>query len=70
MIFFIQAQTANFGQIWKAHQRDMDRQFIPIQRRLDELDLLNTWTIPIGSAEFAVAGGVQEGEVIAQALFS
>jgi len=48
----------------------MDRQFIPIQRRLDELDLLNKWTIPIGSAEFAVAGGVQEGEVTAQALFS
>ena len=48
----------------------MARQFIPIQRRLDELDLLNKWTIPIGSAELAVAGGVQEGEVIAQALFS
>ncbi|MDG2497506.1 MAG: Dyp-type peroxidase [Aquiluna sp.] len=66
----MKAQTANFGQIWKAHQRNMARQFMPIQRRLDELDLLNKWTVPIGSAEFAVAGGVQEGEVIAQALFS
>jgi dye decolorizing peroxidase len=48
----------------------MSTQFIPIQKRLDELDLLNKWTVPIGSAEFAIPGGVSEGSVIAQALFS
>jgi dye decolorizing peroxidase len=47
----------------------LDNQFIPIQRRLDEFDLLNKWTVPIGSAEFAIAGGVSQGEVIAGALF-
>jgi dye decolorizing peroxidase len=50
--------------------KDLYGQFVPIQRRLDELDLLNEWTIPIGSGEFAIAAGVTQAEVIAQALFS
>jgi dye decolorizing peroxidase len=62
--------TPDVGLLWTAYQRDMTKQFIPVQRRLDELDLLNEWTVPIGSAEFAIAGGVVSGEVIAQALFS
>lgn len=62
--------TPDVGLLWTAYQRDMTKQFIPVQRRLDELDLLNEWTVPIGSAEFAIAGGVARGEVIAQALFS
>jgi len=62
--------SVDVGLLWTAYQRNMDQQFIPIQKRLDELDLLNSWTVPIGSAEFAVAGGVESGEVIAEALFS
>lgn len=62
--------TSDVGLLWTAYQRDMSKQFVPIQQRLDELDLLNKWTVPIGSAEFAIAGGVSPGEVIAQALFS
>lgn len=62
--------SLDVGLLWTAYQRDMSKQFVPIQRRLDELDLLNKWTVPIGSAEFAIAGGVSEGSVIAQALFS
>jgi dye decolorizing peroxidase len=62
--------TPDVGLLWTAYQRDMTKQFIPVQRRLDELDLLNQWTVPIGSAVFAIAGGVSRGEVIAQALFS
>ena len=38
--------------------------------RLAELDLLNLWTTPIGSAVFAVLPGAQEGEVLGQALFT
>jgi len=64
------AGSVDVGLLWTAYQRNLDTQFIPIQKRLDELDLLNQWTVPIGSAEFAIAGGVQEGEVIAEALFS
>lgn len=62
--------TPDVGLLWTAYQRNIDEQFLPIQRRLDELDLLNQWTLPIGSAVFAIAGGVAPGEVLAQALFS
>jgi dye decolorizing peroxidase len=62
--------SLDVGLLWTAYQRDLSTQFVPIQRRLDELDLLNEWTVPIGSAEFAIAGGVSEGSVIAEALFS
>ena len=43
-------------------------QFVPIQERLATSDVLNIWTTPIGSALFAVPGGVQPGEYIGQAL--
>jgi Predicted iron-dependent peroxidase len=62
--------TPDVGLLWTAYQRNMTKQFISVQRRLDELDLLNEWTVPIGSAEFAIAGGITRGEIIAQALFS
>lgn len=62
--------TPDVGLLWTAYQRDISAQFLPIQKRLDEFDLLNKWTVPIGSAQFAIAGGVQPGEVLAQALFS
>lgn len=62
--------SLDVGLLWTAYQRDLSTQFVPIQKRLDELDLLNEWTVPIGSAEFAIAGGVSEGSVIAEALFS
>lgn len=62
--------SVDVGLLWTAYNRNMDKQFIPIQRRLDELDLLNSWTVPIGSAEFAIAGGPGPGEVIAEGLFS
>ena len=61
--------SLDVGLLWTAYQANMENQFVPIQRRLDELDLLNKWTVPIGSAEFAIAGGVAPGEVIAQRLF-
>ena len=62
--------TPDVGLLWTAYQRDLSKQYLPIQLRLDELDLLNEWTVPIGSAEFAIPGGVRPGEIIAQALFS
>lgn len=61
---------AKVGLLWTAYQRDIRLQYLPIQRRLEELDLLNSWTTPIGSAEFAIAGGVEPGKIIAERLFS
>ncbi|KWV31191.1 Dyp-type peroxidase [Micromonospora rifamycinica] len=48
---------ADSGLIFAAYQADITAQFLPIQRRLAERDLLNEWTTPIGSAVFAVPPG-------------
>lgn len=45
------------GLIFASYQADITRQFLPIQRRLAERDLLNAWTTPIGSAVFAIPPG-------------
>jgi dye decolorizing peroxidase len=60
--------SADAGLIFVAYQADPAMQFVPIQERLAKSDVLNIWTTPIGSALFAVPGGVQPGEYIGQAL--
>lgn len=61
---------SNSGLLFIAFQRDVTAQFVPIQRRLEELDLLNLWTTPIGSAVFAIPGGCAEGEYLGQRLLA
>lgn len=56
------------GLIFGAFQADVSAQFVPIQRRLDELDLLNEWTTPVGSAVFAVPPGCAPGGFIGETL--
>jgi dye decolorizing peroxidase len=62
--------SMNVGLLWCAYQRNIEKQYLPMQLRLAELDLLNRWTLPIGSATFAIPKGVSGSEVIGQALFS
>lgn len=62
--------VSDSGLIFVSYQADVDQQFVPIQKRLDELDLLNEWTTPIGSAVFAVPPGCPAGGFIGQDLFS
>ncbi|MET8907569.1 Dyp-type peroxidase [Micromonospora sp. NPDC004551] len=59
---------ADSGLIFASYQADITRQFLPIQRRLAEQDLLNEWTTPIGSAVFAVPPGCPDGGWIGQQL--
>ncbi|SDS35483.1 dye decolorizing peroxidase [Paraoerskovia marina] len=61
-------ELSSSGLIFATYQADVDTQFVPIQRRLDELDLLNEWTTPIGSAVFFVPGGARAGEYLGQRL--
>jgi dye decolorizing peroxidase len=49
------------GLIFAAYQADITRQYLPIQQRLADKDLLNEWITPIGSAVFAVPPGCAEG---------
>ncbi|WP_311208386.1 MULTISPECIES: Dyp-type peroxidase [unclassified Aeromicrobium] len=58
------------GLVFVSFQADVERQFLPIQRRLAELDLLNQWTTPVGSAVFAVLPGARRGEILGQPLLS
>ena len=64
------AEVSNSGLIFVAFQADVDAQFTPLQRRLDELDLLNEWTVPIGSAVFAVPPGCAPGGYIGETLLA
>ncbi|KHL19395.1 UNVERIFIED_CONTAM: peroxidase [Mumia flava] len=56
------------GLIFATYQADVTRQFTPIQQRLDELDLLNQWTTPVGSAVFAVPPGFEQGGWLGEPL--
>lgn len=58
------------GLVFIAFQADVDAQYVPLQRRLDELDLLNEWTTPIGSAVFAIPPGCAEGGCIGETLLA
>lgn len=61
-------QLSDSGLVFISFQADLAHQYVPVQQRLDELDLLNQWTTPIGSAVFAVPRGCREGEYLGQAL--
>lgn len=58
------------GLIFASYQADAATQFVPIQRRLDELDLLNQWTVPIGSAVFAIPPGCDVGGYVGEQLLA
>lgn len=60
--------VSNSGLIFGSYQADVDAQFVPLQRRLDELDLLNEWTTPVGSAVFAIPPGCAEGGFVGDTL--
>ncbi|OLT20960.1 hypothetical protein BJF81_03670 [Ornithinimicrobium sp. CNJ-824] len=60
--------TVETGLLFAAFQADPVRQFLPVQRRLAEGDLLNIWTVPVGSAVYAVLPGCAEGDWLGRAL--
>ena len=58
------------GLVFVAFAADVERQFLPVQRRLAELDMLNEWTTPVGSAVFAVPPGCAEGGFVGETLLA
>ncbi|MGW8592822.1 Dyp-type peroxidase [Dietzia sp. NPDC055877] len=62
-------EISNTGLLFTAYMADPVRTYIPVQQRLAEQDALNTWTIPIGSAVFAIPPGAPEGGYVGQGLF-
>ncbi len=63
-------QISNVGLVFIAFQADLEHQYLPLQHQLAQLDLLNQWTTPIGSAVFAIPRGFASGEYLAQELFA
>ena len=61
--------SSDSGLIFAAYTTNIERRFLPVQKRLAELDLLNVWTVPIGSSEFVIPPGVEPGGYIGQQLF-
>ncbi|MBL3686612.1 Dyp-type peroxidase [Leucobacter zeae] len=61
---------AESGLLFACFQRDPLRQFVPIQRRLDELDLLNEWVVHTGSAVFAILPGFASGGMLGAPLLA
>ena len=60
-----EGRLSDAGLLFITFQADVDHQFTALQARMDEMDLLNTWITAIGSAVFAVPGGVrEEGELL------
>lgn len=65
-----QTGVSESGLIFVAFQCDVDQQYTPIQDRLADSDHLNLWTIPVGSAVFAIPPGCQEDGFIGEELFA
>ncbi|SFU83195.1 iron uptake transporter deferrochelatase/peroxidase subunit [Alicyclobacillus macrosporangiidus] len=57
------------GLCFLSFQRDLQRQFVPVLRRLQEQDALNEYTEHFGSAVFAIPPGTQPGSFVGEGLF-
>jgi deferrochelatase/peroxidase EfeB len=56
------------GLFFIAFQRDPEKQFVAIQRRLGSNDALNEYIKHVGSAVFAVPPGARQGGYVGEAL--
>jgi dye decolorizing peroxidase len=65
----IAPMVSNSGLLFVTFQTDVDAQFVPVQKRLDDLDLLNEWITPVGSAVFAIPPGCASTGYIGDTLF-
>lgn len=60
--------TSDVGLLFAAYMANIEKQYIPVQQRLSDLDIMNTWTTPVGSAVFAIPPGCQPGGYIGEGL--
>lgn len=63
-------EAGESGLLFACYQRNPLEQFVPIQRRLDELDLLNEWVEHTGSAVFAILPGFEPGHLLGASLLA
>lgn len=65
-----EGEVSSTGLLFIVFATDPVRQFVPVQRRLAEADLLNIWTTPVGSAVYAVLPGCPDGEILGGGLLA
>ncbi len=58
------------GLFFIAFQRDPEKQFVALQRKLGVHDALNEYIKHVGSAVFAVPGGARPGSFVGETLFT
>jgi deferrochelatase/peroxidase EfeB len=58
------------GLFFIAYQRDPEKQFVVLQRKIGVHDALNEYIQHVGSAVFAVPAGIQPGGYVGEALLS
>ena len=58
------------GLFFIAFQKDPEKQFVALQRKLGQFDALNEYIQHVGSAVFAVPGGTKPGGFVGEGLFS
>ncbi|NLT26051.1 MAG: Dyp-type peroxidase, partial [Microbacteriaceae bacterium] len=64
------AEVSDSGLLFASYQANPTAQFVPIQQRLADGDLLNEWTVPIGSAVFAIPPAASPGGFVGDRLFA
>lgn len=64
----VAGETSDSGLIFAAYQRDIDTQFIPVQRRLVRSDAMNRWITAIGSAVYVIPPGIRQGQYLGEQL--
>lgn len=62
--------TTTSGLLFEAFAADPAAQFVPVQQRLAEMDMMNLWTTPVGSGVFALPPGCDRGGFIGDRLFT
>lgn len=62
--------ASSSGLVFLAYCADPMTQFVPVQQRLADADLLNIYTTPIGSAVFAILPGCAEGSTLGAELLT
>lgn len=66
----IGASVSDSGLLFGSLQANPLTQYVPIQQRLADADLLNSWTVPVGSAVFAIPPAATPGGFVGETLFA
>jgi dye decolorizing peroxidase len=62
--------TNDMGLLFAAYMRDPATSYIPMQRRVAQLDAFNRWNTTVGSAAYFLPAGAREGGYIGEGIFS